>query len=117
MSNELSRNTIGELFMNVLQHIKCIEVRLDFAKAITSQQQKYVIDKALLKVKASINHICDLLGDSEQVLKVKKVLDQADLVYIMLLTEQLFSLPSEDLEEVTDIIEKYINQKHGSNPD
>ena len=112
MSQKLKKDTIGELFKNLLQHMKSMEVRLDFAKAITSQKQKYVINNALTKVNSAINHVCDLLGDSEMVLKVKKDLDQADLVYIMLLTEQLLELSSEDLGEITDMIELHINKKY-----
>jgi hypothetical protein len=114
MSHELRKDTVGELFMNLMQHMKCIEVRLDYAKAATSQKQKYAINNALVKVRAAINHICDLLGDSSMVLKVKRDLDNPDLVYIMVLTEQLFNLPQEDLEEVTEMIDKHLNLKYGA---
>jgi hypothetical protein len=112
MTQILKNDTIGDLFMNLLQHMKSMEVRLDYAKAVTSQKQKYVINNALNKVNSAINHVCDLLGDSEMVLKVKKDLDQADLVYVMLLTEQLLVLPAEDLGEITDMIEEHINKKY-----
>lgn len=112
MSQELSKHTIGDLFMNLMQHMKCMEVRLDYAKAASTQKQKFAINNALLKVRAAINHICDLLNDSGMVLKVKKDLDKTDIVYLMLLTEQLFALPEEDLQEVTDMIETHINKKY-----
>lgn len=112
MSRELAKDTVGELFMNMLQHMKCIEVRLDYAKAATTQKQKYAINNALIKVRAAINHICDLLGDSSMVLKVKQDLDKTDLVYVMLLTEQLFKFPEEDLEEITDMIDEHMKQKY-----
>lgn len=114
MSQEISRETIGELFKNLLQHMKCMEVRLDYAKAITSQKQKYVINNALNKVRSAINHVCDLLGDSGQVLQIKQDLDKVDLVYVMLLTEQLTALPSDALDEVTDMIEHHINTKYAT---
>lgn len=113
--SELRRDTVGELFMNIMQHMKCIEVRLDYAKAATTQKQKYAINNALTKVKAAINHVCDLLGDSNMVIKVKKDLDQADLVYIMVLTEQLFSIPTEDLEQITEMIDQHLTTKYGAN--
>lgn len=114
MSQELSKDTVGELFMNLLQHMKCMEVRLDYARAASTQKQKYAINNSLLKVKSAINHICDLLGDSSMVLEIKKNLDKADLVYLMVITEQLFALPEEDLQEITDMIETHINQKYGA---
>lgn len=108
----LNETSIGELFSCVLQHMKCIEVRIDYAKAATSQKQKYVLNNALQKVKAAINHVCDLLPDSESALIVKKELDKADLVYVMLITEQLIALPQEDMEEVIELIETHINKKY-----
>lgn len=114
--SELRKDTIGELFMNLMQHMKCIEVRLEYAKAVTSQKQKYAINNALQKTRAAINHVCDLLGDSTQVLKVKAELDKADLVYVMVLTEQLFTLPTQDMEEVTELIDQYLIKKYGAEP-
>lgn len=107
-----NEGSIGELFMCVLQHMKCIEVRLDFAQALTTQKQKYALSQARRKVEVAINHICDLLPDSDTVLKIKKELDNANLVYVMLLTEQLLKLTSEDLEEVISLIENHINTKY-----
>lgn len=109
---ELSRDTIGELFMNLLQHLKCMEVRLDYAKAASTQKQKYAIGKAFTKAQGAINDICDLLGNSDMVAKVKKELDKTDLVYIMTLTEQLFRMKEEDLEKVTDMIDEYLKEKY-----
>ena len=111
---ELTRDTRGELFMNVLQHMKCIEVRMDYAKASTSQKQKYALNNAVTKTKAAINHICDLLGDSDQVMKIKSDLDDVNLVYIMVLTEQLFKLSQEEMEDVTAMIDEYIMKKDGA---
>lgn len=113
MSQELSQDTIGGLFMNIMQHMKCIEVRLDYAKASTTQKQKYAINSAVNKVKVAINHLCDLLPNSQAVMDVKKNLDQVDLVYVMVLTEQLFRMKAEDMEEITDIIDDYLNKKYG----
>ena len=109
----LPNDTVGELFMSVLQHMKCIETRLDFAKATTTQKQRYALNNAVQKVKVAINHICDLLGDSNMVLQVKKELDKSDLVYVMLLTEKFSSMTAEDLEEVDTLIEDFINNKYG----
>lgn len=116
--SELRKDTVGELFMNLLQHMKCIEVRLDYAKAATSQKQKYAIDNAVRKVRVAINHICDLLGDSNQVMIVKSELDKVDLVYVMVLTEQLFCTPKEDMEKISEMIDKYLSDKYDSqNPE
>lgn len=115
--SELRRETVGELFKNLLQHMKCIEVRLDYAKALTSQKQKYAIGVAMNKVTAAINTICDLLGDSNMVLQIKKDLDKSDLVYVMLFTEQLSDVPAEDLEEISEIIDNYLNKKYAAKPE
>lgn len=111
--SHLQNDTVGELFMNVMQHMKCIEIRLAYAKAATSQKQKYALGNATKKVQLAIDHICDLLGNSDMTLAVKKDLDKVDLVYIMVLTEQLFKLDKKDLEKVTDMIDNYLNEKNG----
>ena len=111
--SELRKDTVGELFMNIMQHMKCIEVRLDYAKAATSQKQKYAIGVAVNKMRSAINTMCDLLGDSSMVLKIKQDLDKKELVYLMVLTEQLFNVPAEDLEKVTNMIDNYLMSKHG----
>lgn len=100
--------------MNLLQHMKCIEVRLEYAKASTSQKQKYAINNAVVKTRAAINHICDLLGDTNQVLRVKTELEKIDMLHVMVLTEQMFKLPTEDMEEVTEIIDQYLIKKYGT---
>lgn len=106
-------DTVGELFMNVLQHMKCIEIRLDFAKAMTSQKQKYALSNATQKVRIAIDHICGLLGNSDMTLQVKRELEKSDLVYVMLLTEKFSRMTTEDLEEVDTLIEDFINNKYG----
>lgn len=114
MSNELRKDTIAELFKNLLQHIRSMQTRLEYAKAATSKKQKHAINNALVKTKGAVDSICDLLGDTNMVIKVKKELDKADLTYVMLLTEQLLTLSREELEEITDSIEAYIKIKNGT---
>jgi NAD kinase len=108
---ELSNDTIGELFMNVLQHMKCVQIRIEFAKHFTSQKQKYALETSAKKVRTAIDNICDLLGDSSMVLKVKKELNKTDMVYVMLLTEKFSRLTRDELEEVDQILEDFINKK------
>lgn len=107
----MDKGTVGELFMCVMQHMKCIEIRLDFAKSLLSQKQKYTLAQSQKKVEVAINHLCDLLPNSDVVLKVKQQLDNSDLVYVMLLTEKFSQLTAEELEEVDQILEEYITKK------
>lgn len=108
-----SEKSIAELFETVLQHIKCIEARIECAKPITSQNQKYVLQSALTKVRASLNNIFSLLPNSESVMKVKKHLEDTDIVYVMLLTEQLMRIRPDDMEEVVEVIDNYLFNKYG----
>lgn len=114
MSEVLSEDSVSKLFANVLQHMKCIEVRMDYARAATSQKQKYALKTAVTKVSSAIDTICGLLPDSDAVLEVKRKLDEADLVYLMVLTEQLFDLPKEDLEHITGMIDDYLIKKYNT---
>ena len=80
MSEEISQDTLGQLFCTVLQHMKCIEVRIDVAKSLTSQKHKYVLNNALTKIRVAIDHIAGLLKDSDMILKLKKELDRPDQI-------------------------------------
>jgi hypothetical protein len=111
--SELSKESIGDLFMCVLEHMKCIEIRIDYARCASTQKQKYALGNAVRKVQSAINHICDLLGDSGMALKVKKQLDKTDIMYVMLLTEKYSRLPVEDLEQLDTIMEDYLKNKYG----
>ncbi len=79
MADRLSEKSIAQLFETVLQHAKCIEIRIDYARVTTSKKQKYVLTQALNKINSAINTICDLLPDSESILAVKKALDTVDM--------------------------------------
>jgi len=105
------KGTIGELFMCVMQHMKCIEVRIECCKALLSQKQKYAMGQALRKVETAIDNICDLLPDSSAVRMVKKELDNPNLVYVMLLTEKFSALTPDELEEIDQILEDFIIKK------
>lgn len=110
-SDQLGEDTIRGLFTAVLQHAKCIEVRTEYAKRLTSKNQKNVLARALVKIKSAINDICDLLPDSKSVLSVKQELNKEHIVYTMLITEQLIDLQPEYLEEIVELIEKYLKDK------
>jgi hypothetical protein len=111
MAERLSEKAIAQLFETVLQHAKCIEIRVDYARALTTQKQKHALTQALNKINSAINSICDLLPNSDAVLTIKKELDKVDLVWVMVLTEQLSRIPASNMEEVVDIIDKYLIEK------
>lgn len=113
MAEVLSEQTVSQLFETVLQHAKCIEIRIDYARALSSQKQKYVLTQALNKAKLAIDSICSLLPDSDSILKVKKKLDESDMVYVMVLTEQLMRIRPADMEEVVDLIDNFLINKYG----
>jgi hypothetical protein len=74
---------------------------MEYAKVNTSQKQKYVLTKAINKVESAVDSICDLLPNSESALQVKKELNQSELVYVMVYTEQLMKANKDekDLQE------------------
>ena len=112
MEENLSENSISDLFACVLQHLKCIELRIEAAKALTSKNQKYALGKALNAAKVAIDNVCGLMPDTESVMIIKKYLDRPDLVYLMLFTEQIFKIPEEDLEEFVDMMQSYLDNKY-----
>jgi hypothetical protein len=110
--SEMKTDSIAQLFMTVLQHMKCIEVRMDYAKVNTMQKQKMVLANSIQKVRVAINDICSLLPDSDKVIQIKKELDKSNLVYVMVFTEQLMRAKEEDLEVLASMIENYLDEKY-----
>lgn len=110
--SEMKTDSIAQLFMTVLQHMKCIEVRMDYAKVNTTQKQKMVLANSIQKVRVAINDICSLLPDSDKVIQIKKELDKSNLVYVMVFTEQLMRAKEEDLEVLASMIENYLDEKY-----
>jgi hypothetical protein len=108
----MKTDSIAQLFMTVLQHMKCIEVRMDYAKVNTMQKQKMVLANSIQKVRVAINDICSLLPDSDKVIQIKKELDKSNLVYVMVFTEQLMRAKEEDLEVLASMIENYLDEKY-----
>lgn len=108
----MTQTTVASLFKSVLQHLKCIEVRLEYGKELLTQRDKHIVSLAVNKANSAINSLCGLI-DSTSAFRIKKELDKADLVYVMLLTEQLSEIPQEDMEEVVELIQNFIDKKYG----
>lgn len=113
MSEELSQKSIGNLIGCLLQHTKCMEVRLEYAKAATTQYQKYVLSNAIKKIQSAMTTVFALFPDDNSIKESKEVLDRPDLVDIMLITEQLLKVPNEDLENIIELIDDYLENKYG----
>lgn len=111
MKKELSQDSLARLFGYLLQHMKCMEVRLDYARCGLSTTKKLTINQAMTKVRTAIDHLCGLLPDGESVAQIKKELDKVDLVYVMTLTEQLCQMDGPTLEEVTELIDRFLEEK------
>jgi len=72
---------------------------------------KYRINQCINKVSSAIDGICSLTKNEDVVRLVKKELEKADLVYHMVLAEQLYDADEETLREVTDLIDNYLLEK------
>lgn len=92
--------------------MKSIQVRMLWSTHDFKGDSKQCINKAINKVKLAIDDVCNLTDNQEVIRTIKQELEKADLVYYMTLTEQLFDLPAEDLQEVTDLIDDYLKKKY-----
>ena len=107
-----------DLFQNVLYHTKCIQLRIECAKAILDNNPKHknLFNLVISKAENIINTLCSVLNTSEDVLTIKKELENnSDLMYTMLFLEQLtkLKLDDEDKENINEMIEKYLTDKYG----
>lgn len=113
MTEEQQRNkTVGSLLSFLLQHMKCMESRIEFTKALTNKQEKYVLTTALNRINSGFNAIFSLIPDST-VAEIKQKLERPDLVYMMVIMEEMMQIPVGDIEEVVELINDFIQKKYG----
>lgn len=106
-----NQETLGQLIQYLLYHMKSIEVRMDWSSHNFKGQSKHELSLAIGKVRTAIDVVCHMSKNKDLIHRIKKDLDKVDLVYYMTLTEQLFMLRAEELEEITDLIDTYLKQK------
>lgn len=108
--------SIGFLIRYILYHFKSIEERLKWSKAIHKfrQEDKQTLNRAIVKVTGGISDLIGIINRTNPnlVSTIKKDVEKVDLVYYMTLTEQLFDLKTEDLEEITDLIDNHLKKKY-----
>lgn len=76
---------------------------------------KHKVNQSVNKVELAINSICEMTKSPELVTMIKKSLDKVDLVYHMVLAEQLYDINEETLLEITDLIDDYLLKKSQKN--
>lgn len=72
---------------------------------------KYKINTLINKVESAIDGVCNLTKNREVVQMIKDDLEKTDLVYHMVIAEQLYNINEETLREITDLIDDYLLQK------
>jgi hypothetical protein len=102
---------LGDLVKCLLIHMKSIQVRMQYTTHQFKGDSKYRINQCINKVSSAIDGICSLTKNEDVVRLVKKELEKADLVYHMVLAEQLYDADEETLREVTDLIDNYLLEK------
>lgn len=113
MTEEQQRNkTVGSMLSFLLQHMKCMESRIEFTKVLTNKQEKYVLTTALSRINSGFNAIFSLIPKAT-VIEIKQKLERPDLVYMMVIMEEMMQIPVGDIEEVVELINDFIHKKYG----
>lgn len=102
---------LGDVVKCLLIHMKSIQVRMQYTTHMFKGDSKHKVNLCINKVEAAINGIIALANNPEMTLQIKKALDKADLVYHMVLAEQLYDINEETLVEITDLIDDYLLKK------
>ncbi len=102
---------LGDLVKCLLIHMKSIQIRMQYTTHQFKGDSKYKINQCINKVSSAIDGICGLTKNEDVVRLIKKELEKADLVYHMVLAEQLYDANEETLREVTDLIDNYLLEK------
>ena len=111
------KDTLSRLVMSTLHHFKSVEHRMEWSK-VTHQfggKDKHIVNSAINKVRSAITDLVTLSSPQSRIAINQTLRCDERLVQYMSLVEQLYELPLDDLEEVTCIIDYYLEQKHGSN--
>jgi hypothetical protein len=109
------KDTVSRLVMTLLYHFKSVEHRLEWSKAIDKfhGRDKLTINNAINKVRTAINDVASMAKTPEQTRQIKAtLLDDDRMVLFMTLVEQMFDQPIEDLQEITDLIDHYLQNKY-----
>lgn len=108
-------DTLSYLFRHTLTHMKCIEMRIENSKCSMTLHKKNVLNKAMIKIKTAINDIMSLIPKDKITPElVNEVNDLEKTAYVMVFVEQLMRLPTEDLDQLADIVENYAINKYGT---
>lgn len=102
---------LGDLIKCLLIHMKSIQIRMQYTTHQFKGDSKYRINQSINKVSSAIDGICSLSKNKDVITLIKKELEKTDLVYHMVLAEQLYDADEQTLMEVTDLIDNYLLEK------
>jgi hypothetical protein len=108
------KDTLGTLLQDTLYHLKSIEHRLAWGKAVTQLKgnDKHVFSKAVNKVQSALLDVCSIVREPRiREMILEDVNNDDRMVQYMSLVENLYRLPDDLLYEVTDLVEEHLKAK------
>lgn len=109
-----AKDNLGTLLQDTLYHLKSIEHRLAWGKAVTQLKgnDKHVFGKAVHKVQSALLDVCSIVREPQiRQMILEDVNNDERMVQYMTLVENLYHLPDDLLYEVTDLVEDYLKTK------
>ena len=108
-------DTVGKNIQFLTYNMKAIEARIEFTKSLEKllPKDRHKINIAISKVKQAILDVAMICKRHDVVGQIMQDLVDAERMSLYLaLTEQLYDLTTEDLEQVTDILEERARQNY-----
>lgn len=114
MEREDSIQSIVRFMLISLRHL---QIRMEIARAIVQFKgnDKYVLTNSINRVKAAITDILNLLPSSADKQTVMQQLQESNtnMINAVAFIDEAMNLTEEDVGEVAEIINEYLNKKYG----
>ena len=112
----MKEDSLGKLVQYLLYHLRSMEIRIQWSSKAFDKlrgQDKQKMTLALNRVKSAIRDIITIIPNHDVRRMVEDDIRPDDrMIYCMTLVDQLFDLSEEDLAEVTEVIDNYLESKY-----
>ena len=111
-------DSIQAIVRFMLISLKHLQIRMELAKSIVQFKgnDKYVLTNSINRVKAASNDIINLLPSTpdKQIVIDQLQENNTNMINVVAFIDEAMNLTEEDVGEVAEIINEYLNKKYGN---
>jgi hypothetical protein len=110
-------DSIQAIVRFMLISLKHLQIRMELARSIVQFKgnDKHVLNNSINRVKAATNDILNLLPSSSDKQIVIDQLQESNtnMINVVAFIDEAMNLTEEEVGEIAEIINEYLNKKHG----